>query len=358
MCSSIKNKSKVFTFESLNHEYFKTQSENTEQSNVVFAALRKANAHKQMCAILDHINFYNQNIEQVKWFLTVMFEYKGDQRILRMSLVIEAGFEQQSIEGTAGFSLASFVIKASAIHYLFQTAYLNLKKVLPALQMPLIGKLRPDHYDVFLPSYSGGVIVHEAMGHFLELRSNAAVVQHLGKQVAQPNVNVIDSPCLSNAFASYQVDDCGRAAKPLPLIRKGKLVNVIASQNPGHCRCENSDYSPVARPTNTLLVSSWRSKPNLVKRHVVIHQFGGGKLSHKTGECTLAIRLATIETQGRIWRLPPFMISISALELLKKVYVTGSKIMMHPSFCLGKSGVLPVSYGHPDLWLKQVELGQ
>jgi len=122
-------------------------------------------------------------------------------------------------------------------------------------------------HPIVLDPYGAGVFIHEAFGHTSEAdmtRHDPMLREHLAldAEIASPVLNVIDDPTIPDHGGSYPVDDEGVVARPVTLIREGRVAGRMHSRETaaafgeavtGHCRASDAGYEPVIRMSNTVI---------------------------------------------------------------------------------------------------------
>lgn len=125
-------------------------------------------------------------------------------------------------------------------------------------------RLRPGSYEcVFSPEFAG-IFAHEAFGHGMEtdmfLKKRARGEDYLGKPVASPLVDMVDSPALPGQAASFFFDHEGEPSKETKIIEKGILKRGLTDLNSAlrlglarsaNGRRESFERKVYARMTNT-----------------------------------------------------------------------------------------------------------
>ncbi len=125
-------------------------------------------------------------------------------------------------------------------------------------------RLHPGTYDcIFSPEFAG-IFAHEAFGHGMEtdmfLKKRARGEAYLGKLVASPLVDMVDSPALPGQAASFFFDHEGEPARETRIIEKGILKRGLTDLNSAvrlglvrsaNGRRESFERKVYARMTNT-----------------------------------------------------------------------------------------------------------
>src|SRR5205085_9899802 len=87
---------------------------------------------------------------------------------------------------------------------------------------------------VVLAAGTGGVLVHEAIGHNLEgdaiLKAASIYAGRFGERVAPPTVTVVDDGTVPRALGSFAADDEGAPARRTVLIEDGVLVGCLTDR--------------------------------------------------------------------------------------------------------------------------------
>ena len=153
---------------------------------------------------------------------------------------------------------------------------------------------------VVLSSEAGGTMIHEAVGHGLELDfvvDNMTVyAKSLGEKIASEVISVMDDPTMPHRRGSYPFDDEGVVSKPNLLIENGVLKCFMSdrlsamkngSLSSGNGRRESYRHKPIPRMSNTLILPSGMSPENVLKstpKGLLVKKMGGGQVNTVNGD--------------------------------------------------------------------------
>jgi TldD protein len=215
-------------------------------------------------------------------------------------------------------------------------------------------------YHILFPAGNGALFVHEVIGHLLEANSAGCCLGALGDRIAPEHVTIVDDPRLAGGFGSYRFDDEGHPAEESVLVCDGKLNGFLtdrltseALQLPrtGNGRREGVNHDAAPRMSNTFLVSTnLRPAAELRERAgIFVERMGVGRVNKRNGEYLLEVRDAWLCGGGSTRLLAPFYIRGRASDFLRGIAAASGSIRHFPSYCFGPSGIVPVSYGQPEV---------
>lgn len=220
-------------------------------------------------------------------------------------------------------------------------------------------------HPAVLSSAVGGILVHEAIGHMLELGGGSVFEKMRGCKIAPDFVTVIDDPSLPEKFGSCAVDDYGDPAEKVTLIENGLLVNFLTDRktskyfgvkNNGHGRRESYAYDPSPRMTNTYMKGGCGGGEICEHANrLVISKIDWGRVKPKTGSFILKVSEAYENYTSTQNSLLPFYVRGNVTKFLLDIEGIGKDVVFQDSYCNAKSGVIPVSYGQPDIFFRDIE---
>lgn len=226
---------------------------------------------------------------------------------------------------------------------------------------------------VVLDSSESGVMIHEAIGHPLELdsiRNKTSVMwDKYGQIVANSNVTIYDNPNIMGFRGSYNIDDEGMAPTDSILVEKGKLVGfmndylnakLMNQERNAHGRRQSYRYPPMPRMSNTILASGDYHPSEIiesVKYGILAKSFQGGMVNG-TGKFTFSINLGYLIENGKITSpIKNATLIGSNLEILKRIEMIGNDPQFFIGTC-GKNGQsVPVTSGTPTLKISHMTVG-
>ena len=227
---------------------------------------------------------------------------------------------------------------------------------------------------VILGNGFGGLFFHEACGHSLESSSLASGGSEFsgkrGRQVASEKVTLVDDGTLAGAWGSLQVDDEGIPARRNVLIDHGVLTGCLADrldgrrlgiEPTGSARRESYRFAPVARMTNTFLLSGPDSPAQMVEsveRGLYVQNIQAGSVSPVTGEFNFHTAGTYLIEHGKI-TCPVHDATLIGTGggILQKVEMVGNDAEIGQGFCYADSGTVYIGAGQPTVKLSEMTVG-
>ena len=226
---------------------------------------------------------------------------------------------------------------------------------------------------VVLDSSESGVMIHEAIGHPLELdsiRNKTSVMwDKFGQMVANPIVTIYDNPNIPGFRGSYNIDDEGMVSSDTILVEKGRLVgfmndylNAKLMNHPrnAHGRRQSYRFPPIPRMSNTILAPGEHDPKEIIESvdfGILAKTFQGGMVN-STGKFTFSINLGYLIENGKITApIKNATLIGSNLEILKRIEMIGNDTQFFLGTC-GKNGQsVPVTCGTPTLKISKMTVG-
>ena len=219
--------------------------------------------------------------------------------------------------------------------------------------------------DIILKCGSGGIFIHEAIGHALEadtvLEEGSILTGYIGKKVMDSNINIIDSSTEKDEIF-YLVDAYGDIPKTVKLVENGIISGIISDRltsrklninNSGSGRVENFDNKPMPRMRNTFLKEGRDDKINIIKNTkdgVYATGFAGGQTNSITGDFVFYINNAYMIKNGELTNIvKPFMYVGNIFESLNRIEAIGNDLEFQTGYCGKKGQFVRVSYGQPTI---------
>lgn len=228
---------------------------------------------------------------------------------------------------------------------------------------------------VVLAASAGGTFVHEAIGHSLEADhvqegSSPHYAGRIGTTVAKEFLTIIDDPTLPFARGSYEFDDEGSPAVPVPVIKNGVLTDYLYDRQTAlkddrksnaHGRRESFRHRPIPRMSNLYIAPGPDDPAKILKeldQGLLVTQMGGGEVNTATGEFVFAVDEGFWVEKGRIMHRvrDANMLGVGP-DVLKSIDRLGWDIGWGIGTC-GKQGQgVPVSDGQPTLRIPKLVIG-
>ena len=222
--------------------------------------------------------------------------------------------------------------------------------------------------------YRGGVLVHEAIGHALEIdfieKKTSVYTDLVDKKVASDIVTVIDDATLRPRPGSYNYDDEGNPAKRKELIKNGILKGFITDIKgakstkmdiTGNGRRESYQYPPLPRMSCTFIDKGNDDPEDIiknVKKGIYIKALGGGQGDLTGSGFVFNVDEAYLIEKGKItYPIKGVTITGSGLEVLNNIFAVGNDLDFEGSGRCGKFQYVPVSCGQPTIGIHSMLVG-
>jgi TldD protein len=219
---------------------------------------------------------------------------------------------------------------------------------------------------VILASGTGGVLLHEVIGHHFEadfVRSgSSAYAARLGETIADSAVTLVEDTTLPREPGALNVDDEGSGTGRTVLVENGVLTSFVHDRDTarhfgvattGSGRRESFEHLPMPRLTSTFLESGPHARDEIVaavEYGVICETFSAGRAEIESGKFVFDVKNGWLVEKGRIaGPTKDFRIEGSGAELLGNITMLGNDSRMDPAgWICGKRGQnLPVSHGAP-----------
>ena len=230
--------------------------------------------------------------------------------------------------------------------------------------------------SVILDNKLGGVFIHEAFGHLSEadsLYDNEKMrnLMHLGREIGNKDLNVIDDGSMKGAAGSIMFDDEGVRSSKNYLIKDGVLSGHLHSRETaakmgakptGNARAVGRSHSPIVRMTNTYIGNGKIDKKELfsgVENGVYACDAFGGQTMHEmfTFSAGYGYRIENGEV-GELVR--DVVLTGNVFDTLHNIdgIANDLEIISSPGGC-GKGGqsMLPVGFGSPHIRIRDCVIG-
>ena len=221
-------------------------------------------------------------------------------------------------------------------------------------------------FPVIFSAGTGGVLLHEVIGHNLEadfVRSgSSAYGDKLGQKIADSGVTLVEDTSLAREPGALNFDDEGSHTGRSVLVEQGVLRSFIhdrdtarhfGSAPTGSGRRGSFEHQPMPRLTSMFLESGQYARDEIVAavgNGVICETFSGGRAEIDTGTFVFNVKNGWLVEKGRITGpTKDFRIEGKAAALLGNITMLGDDSRMDPAgWICGKGGQnLPVSHGAP-----------
>lgn len=229
-------------------------------------------------------------------------------------------------------------------------------------------------YTVILDPYLAGVFIHEAFGHLSEAdfvyeNPQMQEVLTLGREVAIPDLNVVDDGTMPDLPGTLTYDDEGVPTQRKYLIKNGVLTQRLHNRETagkmgeaptGNARALSATYAPIVRMTNTGIEPGSANVEEMIRSVdngiYAVRMLGG----QTNGEMfTFAAAEGYMIRDGEIAEpVSDVTLSGNVFQTLKDIDAIGDDSVYKNGGC-GKGGQspLPVSVGGPHVRIRNVVIG-
>ncbi|MFX1520982.1 MAG: TldD/PmbA family protein [Promethearchaeota archaeon] len=303
------------------------------------------------------VNSFGSNVSS-KWIYT---QLKG--RIIAKEMNLrEKGFS--TVGKTEGFEV---IEQIDPDDFSVEAARKAVSKL--GAKTPIAGKS-----VVILDQRLTGLFAHECFGHAAEADAvieGASIFEGmLGKQIASPNVSIIDDPTISGSFGFFRTDSEGTMARRKELAVDGILNEYLHTLETasklnlppnGSARASNHHVTPLARMASIYIQPKDYKFEELIEGVTGIYLQGAefGHVDPATGEFLFKAEQGWNVEKGEIKeQLRDVALSGLTLETLRNIDAIGRDLkLIGPGHC-GKQGQLvPVDDGGPHIRVKDVIVG-
>jgi len=248
-----------------------------------------------------------------------------------------------------------------------------LEKVQQTIDLLDAMPVKGGNYDVILDSDVGGLFIHEAFGHLSEAdnligNDTLANTMELGTPFAMNNFNVIDDPTRLGHPGSYVYDHEGTKARPVTLIKDGKLsgrlhslesANFMDEEPTGHARAKNFGFTPIVRMGNIYIDKGKNTLEDMIASiDDGLYLFGsaGGQTSGET--FTFAVQGGYRIEQGKITHMVRDLALTGHLfTTLKNIEMVGNEVTFSKAGGCGKGGQILIQSGKGSAPIKIKNMG-
>jgi TldD protein len=227
---------------------------------------------------------------------------------------------------------------------------------------------------VVMNSGTGGVLLHEAVGHGLEIdgvhKDASVYAGSIGKMVASPVVSASDNPAWPGLWGSYQYDDEGTPSAYTLLIEKGVLRAYLYDRHEamkdgvpstGNGRRQSFRYLPIPRMSNTYIEPGDDSPADIISstsRGLYAAKMGGGQVDPTTGDFVFAVSEGYLIENGQ---LGPAVRGATLVgngpAVLEIIDAVADDLSFEEGTC-GKEGQgVPVTTGGPTFRIAELTVG-
>lgn len=214
----------------------------------------------------------------------------------------------------------------------------------------------------------GGILMHEIVGHALEadavLDGRSWLAQAGGAEVATPELTVVDDP--RRGRAPWRTDDEGEPARPVPLLREGRVAGWLHDQKTsresrqaptGHGR--RASYRDPVRPRmGCTFVAAGRHQSAEaiagIDSGIYVRRMEAARTDPRTGRATFCVTDADWIHRGKLdGALAAHFLIVDGKAVLRNIRCVADDLAFDRCLgsCLREGQALPVSVGGPTFRL-------
>ena len=227
---------------------------------------------------------------------------------------------------------------------------------------------------VVINAGTGGVLLHEACGHGLEVdhvhKGASAYAEKIGKKVADTVVSASDNPSIPELWGSYDFDDEGTPSGETLLIEKGVLQSYLYGrheamkdnrESTGNGRRQSFRFTPVPRMSNTYIKPGSVIAADIIattERGLYAQKMGGGQVDPATGDYVFSVSEGYLIENGKLGPAARGAVLIgNGPRTLEIIDVVGDDLSFDEGTC-GKDGQgVPVTTGCPTFRIRELTVG-
>jgi TldD protein len=256
----------------------------------------------------------------------------------------------------------------------YDSAEVALKAARRALAMLDARPSPAGRMAVVMNSGTGGVLLHEACGHGLEIdhvHKGASVYSgKVGEKVASSVVSASDDPTRRSLWGSYEYDDEGTPSQHTVLIEKGILRGYLYDRHEamkdgvassGNGRRQSFRSVPIPRMSNTYIEPGDSTPEEILAsttRGLYAAKMGGGQVDPTTGEFVFAVSEGYLIENGELGPAVRGAVLIgNGPRTLEIIDAVGNDLSFEEGTC-GKEGQgVPVTTGGPTFRIEELTVG-
>ncbi len=221
---------------------------------------------------------------------------------------------------------------------------------------------------------TGGVLLHEACGHGLEIdhvhKGASVYAGKIGEPVASEVVSASDNPTRPGMWGSYEYDDEGTPSRPTALIEKGVLKSYLYGRHEamkdgvpstGNGRRQSFRSLPVPRMSNTYIEPGDSDPGDILASTsggLYAAKMGGGQVDPATGDYVFAVSEGYLIENGELADAVRGATLIgNGPRTLEIIDAVGNDLAFEEGTC-GKEGQgVPVTTGGPTFRIAELTVG-
>jgi len=228
---------------------------------------------------------------------------------------------------------------------------------------------------VVMGAGASGILLHEAMGHAFEADFNrkgqSIFSDSVGKQICNPEINIVDDGTLLNGRGSVNFDDEGVPGQKTYMVAGGVLNSYLHDRisaayygvmPTGNGRREDFRFNPIPRMRSTYMESGNAEPEGIiasVKKGIYVDDFSNGQVKIGEGDFTFYVRSGYLIENGRL-TMPVKDINIigNGPEALADIVAVGNDSRVdNGTWTCGKEQSVAVTCGIPTVLVKSLVVG-
>ena len=305
------------------------------------------------------------DVEEHVMIATADGELVSDTRPLtRLTLIVTAQRGEARQTGFAGLAVRDGIevyseerLNALVTEAIERTMIQFEARRAPAGELPVV-----------LAAGTGGVLLHEAIGHHFEAdfvqAGSSAYAGRLGDGIAESMVTLVEDTSLPGEPGALNFDDEAAETGRTVLVENGVLRSFVHDRltarafgvaPTGSGRRGSFEHMPLPRLTSTFLENGPHSRDEIIAsldRAVVCETFSGGQADIESGDFDFTVKNGWLVEKGQVTGpTKDFRIAGNSGDLLGRITMLGDDSRMDPAgWICGKQGRnLPVSHGAPTM---------
>lgn len=292
------------------------------------------------------------------------------QAVLSLSVVMNRGGLRQSNQANIGVRADLSYFSQDVVDSLI-TDVVARTRILYEATKPKGGQM-----PVVLGAGASGILLHEAIGHGMEADFNrkgqSIFSTMIGKKVANPEVNIIDSGLIAGLNGSLHIDDEGTPCQETVLVQEGTLQTYLHDRlsalhyglaSTGSGRRQSFRYVPYPRMRETYMTTGKHSLADIiaeVKNGVYATHFTNGQVDIGAGDYTFYVKNGYLIEDGKLTApIKDVNIIGNGPDTLGKITAVSNDFELHHgAWTCGKNGQgVPVSVGMPSVLVSSLTVG-
>jgi len=229
---------------------------------------------------------------------------------------------------------------------------------------------------VILSAGTGGILLHEAIGHSLEAdfvqKGTSVYGDLMGQSVANPLVTLIDQASIAGERGALNYDDEGTTCTANVLVDKGVLRSYLHDSTTalhfgvgvtGSARRESYRYQPMPRMSCTFLENGPHTREEIIAAvdyGVVADMITDGHVTLGKGDFEFTVKNGWLVEKGKITApVRDLTLRGNGPDALKSItMVANDKRLDADGWTCGKNGqTVPVSQGMPTVLVSSLAVG-